>query len=228
MGRRSVRLLKSAVVMAVLGIAASVAFGSGVFLRLLYPIFHSDLIKAHADQHGLDPFLVAAVIRTESRFRENAVSSKGARGLMQIMPDTGRWASAQMGIEAYDDDMLLDPEVNIRIGAWYMSYLLSLFNHDEVIAIAAYNGGPANVEKWLDSGDWSGRIEDAGSIPFAETARYLSRVTSAYQVYCRAYGSHWPAGAGCRPGALAAMTLMRRVCGIINIEWKSSGGYMAP
>ncbi len=189
------RLIRMVVILAVLGMLASIAVGNPWVQRMLNPIQYQDLITVYSRRHDLDPFLVAAIMRVESRYQPDAVSSKGARGLMQLMPDTGRWAAGCLGIEGYSDDFLFEPEVNIRIGAWYLRQLLNQFEGNLTVALAAYNGGPSNVEKWLSGGRWSGSIDDLEQIPFGETARYVDRVSRAPRLYLRAYRSRWPGNA---------------------------------
>ncbi|HOB44469.1 MAG TPA: lytic transglycosylase domain-containing protein, partial [Bacillota bacterium] len=128
----------------------------------------------------------------ESGYRRDARSSKGACGLMQIMPETGEWAAGQLGLVGYSEDQLFDPDTNIMIGAWYFGHLLRIFHDEAVIALAAYNGGPSNVERWLSSGTWSGRVEEIGDIPYPETARYVERVLNMNRIYHKAYRSRWP------------------------------------
>ncbi|HON43088.1 MAG TPA: lytic transglycosylase domain-containing protein [Bacillota bacterium] len=189
------RLIRMVAILAVLGMLASIAVGNPWVQRMLNPIQYQDLITVYSRRHDLDPFLVAAIMRVESRYQPDAVSSKGARGLMQLMPDTGRWAAGCLGIEGYSDDFLFEPEVNIRIGAWYLRQLLNQFEGNLTVALAAYNGGPSNVEKWLSGGRWSGSIDDLEQIPFGETARYVDRVSRAHRLYLRAYRSRWPGNA---------------------------------
>jgi soluble lytic murein transglycosylase len=190
--KKLARLIRLAVILAVLSMLVSLVIGTPWVQRMLNPIHFADLTTVYSRRHDLDPFLVAAIMRVESRYQPDAVSSKGARGLMQLMPDTGRWAAGRLGIEGYSDDLLFDPEINIRIGAWYLRQLLNQFEGNLAVALAAYNGGPSNVERWLSGGDWSGSINDLGQIPFGETARYVDRVSRAYQLYRRAYNSRWP------------------------------------
>jgi soluble lytic murein transglycosylase len=190
------RLGRALVILALLGILMSFALQSPGVLRLMNPLDYVKPITVHADMNGIDPFLVAAIIRVESGYRHDARSSKGARGLMQIMPETGEWAARQLRIDGYSEDLLMEPDTNIMIGAWYYRYLLEAFNDEAVIALAAYNGGPSNVERWLSNGTWSGRTEDIGDIPYPETARYVQRVLNMYRIYHKAYRSQWPGHTG--------------------------------
>lgn len=192
MRRSGWQFVKIVAVVALWAAVLSVAYGSGRLRQLLYPIHYAGTISAAAREEGLDPFMVAAVIRTESRFRPAVESSKGARGLMQIMPDTGRWAAAQLKIEPYSDDLLKEPATNIRIGSWYLRRLIDQYRGDVVIALAAYNGGPSNVDRWLADGRWSGKLAELSSIPYAETAEYVRRVTQAHSAYVSAYGGRFP------------------------------------
>jgi len=193
--KKLARLIRLAVILAVLSMLVSLVIGTPWVQRMLNPIHFADLTTVYSRRHDLDPFLVAAIMRVESRYQPDAVSSKGARGLMQLMPDTGRWAAGCLGIEGYSDDFLFEPEVNIRIGAWYLRQLLNQFEGNLTVALAAYNGGPSNVEKWLSGGRWSGSIDDLEQIPFGETARYVDRVSRAHRLYLRAYRSRWPGNA---------------------------------
>lgn len=190
------RLGRAVVILALLGVLMSFALQSPRVLRLMNPLEYVEPITVYADINGIDPFLVAAIIRVESRYRNDARSSKGARGLMQIMPETGEWAARQLGFDGYSADRLFEPETNIMIGAWYYRYLLEAFHDEAAIALAAYNGGPSNVQRWLSAGTWSGRTEDIGDIPYHETARYVQRVLNMHRIYHKAYRSQWPGKTG--------------------------------
>lgn len=150
--------------------------------RLAYPA----QVRESAAEFGLDPYLVAAVIHCESGNRAGAVSPKGAVGLMQIMPDTGAWIAQKLSIANYDGAMLEDPSMNIRLGCWYLSYLLDRFGGVRSHALAAYNAGPGNLQKWLEDEAYSqdGMLVD---IPFSETSDYVERVERAYEKYKKLY-----------------------------------------
>lgn len=151
-------------------------------LHRLYPLKYEAALLSGAREFELDPNLVAAVIRTESRFRPTARSPQGARGLMQIMPETARWISGQMKIP-YDPAMLDDPAYNIRMGCWYLRNLHREFGGDRVLALAAYNAGRNNVQAWLKENRWTGEQATLEQIPFPETRLYVAQVLRSYQIY---------------------------------------------
>lgn len=147
--------------------------------RPFYPIRYRDELVRESRRNGLDPYLVAAIVRTESGWRPSAVSARGAIGLMQIMPETGRWAAQQIGLDGFTEQWLFDPEVNLRIGCWYLAELKREFNDDQVIVLAAYNAGRGNVRQWLNSRRWDGQPENVADIPFQETRAFIARVLAA-------------------------------------------------
>lgn len=159
----------------------------GWLQRRMYPLKYEELILRYASEYRLDPYLVCAVIWVESKFNEAATSHKGARGLMQVIPSTGRWAAEKLGIEGYSDDSLYDPAVNIRIGCWYLDRLRNHFKGNLDLALAAYNGGSGNVEKWLEDPRYNKDGEGLDDIPFKETRDFVARVWSAYDKYKQLY-----------------------------------------
>lgn len=110
---------------------------------------------------------------------------------MQLMPETARWAADLMGLKDFELEQLFDPEVNIAIGVWYLSNLREQFDGDMVLALAAYNGGRANVLRWLREEAWSGEVETVHDIPFPETRGYVQKVLNTYQWYRRVYRNAW-------------------------------------
>lgn len=154
--------------------------------RVAFPLRHLDAICTAAADHGVSPHLVAAVVREESRFRTEAVSPRGARGLMQLMPDTAEWVASEMGLDFVLED-LHDPAINVDMGTWYLSHLLDRF--DSVpLAVAAYNGGMARVSGWIRDGIWSGCPEEVDRIPAEETREFVRRVLNSHRVYRWLYG----------------------------------------
>lgn len=143
----------------------------------IYPLEHREEITASSAEYSLDKYLVCAVIYTESSFKDDAKSSAGAIGLMQIMPNTGNWAAEKMELQDYSESKLSDPGVNIAIGCWYLNYLNDMFGGDMRKVLAAYNAGPANVKEWSKSDD------SLSNIPYEETRQYLDRVLRYYEIY---------------------------------------------
>lgn len=159
--------------------------------KTLYPINYKEHIADYSKQYNIDPFLVAAIIRVESKFNKSALSPKGARGLMQIAPVTGRWAAGELGIQNYDESLLYDPEVNIKVGCWYINRLNTQFNNDLELVLAAYNGGSGNVVKWLNDNKYSDNGKSLKHIPFKETELYLKKVLKSYDIYIKLYNSDY-------------------------------------
>ena len=153
------------------------------FWRVFYPLPYKQEIVEVAVNSGVDPFLLAAVVKVESGFDPYACSEVGAVGLMQVMPSTASWAAQQMELVDYHEDLLYRPEVNLLIGSWYLSDLLEEFDGNMAAALAAYNAGRGNVGKWLRSGQWKGTKSDVDNIPFPETRIYIKSVLRNYEIY---------------------------------------------
>jgi len=158
-----------------IALALILIYATLVGLRVVYPIDHLPMLVHWSKEHAVDPALVGSVVRAESRYRTDAVSPVGAIGLMQIMPETGSWIAEQLGVDEFDPIRLVDPEINLRFGTWYLASLLARFGTPRV-ALAAYNAGPSRAEAWVEHPD------DI----FPETETYANRVLNAIPVY-RAY-----------------------------------------
>jgi soluble lytic murein transglycosylase len=156
-------------------------------VKVFYPIYHRDVIIKYSREYDIDPYLISAIIRVESKFYHKAQSHKGARGLMQISQITGDWAASELGIENYDRDMLFEPEINIMIGCWYLHMLKKEFGNNLETVIAAYNGGSGNVTRWLMDSKHSSDGKTLTSIPFRETREYVNRVVKDYRIYKKLY-----------------------------------------
>ena len=148
--------------------------------RFTHPLLYEETIRAAAAENGVEPALVAAVIRTESRFDEEVRSSWGAYGLMQILPETARFISERSGVSGD----YRDPETNIRIGTWYLGYLQDRYEGDERLALAAYNSGEGQTDDWISEGGF----DVARDIPFEETREYVEDVLEACDIYAELYG----------------------------------------
>ncbi len=138
---------------------------------LAYPIKYKSEVVSAAEKYDLSPALVLSIINVESGFDKNAVSKKGARGLMQLMPETAAAVSLKDG---FDPNALFDVETNLDCGCKYLRYLLGLFSFDE--AICAYNAGPTKVRSWLRTEKYSSDGITLKEIPFNETRDYLQKV----------------------------------------------------
>lgn len=152
-----------------------------------YPIHYKENIVKYSTVYDVDPLLIAAIIRAESKYYKDAESHKGARGLMQITPSTGEWAAQQIGIKDYHSDMLYKPEINIMMGCWYVSNLKKQFDNNINLVLAAYNGGSGNVSKWLQKVEYSVDGVNLHDIPFKETKNYVERVQNNYRIYNKLY-----------------------------------------
>jgi len=152
--------------------------------EIVYPLAYVDEIKKCAAEYDLDPARVAAVIYCESSFRPDAVSPVGARGLMQIMPETGGWIAEKLKEESYyTDEKLFEPELNIRYGCWYLNYLDDRYGGDLTKATAAYHAGGSRVDEWLTDSQYSEDGVTLAYIPFERTRAYVADVKVAYEHY---------------------------------------------
>lgn len=151
--------------------------------RVFYPLRYSEFIGKYSEKYNLNPYLVAAVINTESDFKPDAKSSKNAYGLMQITPSTAEWAAKEMKLEKFSTEMLMEPEFNIRMGCWYIDNLKKEFNSNMDLVLAAYNGGRGNVQKWLANSNHSKDGKNLSYIPFKETDKYVKKVKVNYNIY---------------------------------------------
>ncbi|MBA7533155.1 Cell division coordinator CpoB [subsurface metagenome] len=151
----------------------------------LYPLYYEDVIRERALEYEIDPLLVLAMIREESRFNPWNESVAGARGLMQIIFSTGEWIAQKLNVEDFNDEMLFDPEVNIDLGCWYIDYLKERFSNDSVLVISGYNAGPGTTSKWLKQYDRSDLDNFVENVPYSETREHIKKVIKSYQMYKR-------------------------------------------
>ena len=155
--------------------------------RLLYPVKYIDFVRHYSQKYDIDPYLVMAIIKTESSFKPDAVSPKNARGLMQISERTGRWGAERLKLDNYSNESLFSPEINIFIGCWYLSVLYGEFGNNDELVLAAYNGGSGNVTQWLKDPDLSPDGKSLDKIPFKETEQYLKKVKNSHKIYKKLY-----------------------------------------
>ncbi len=167
------------------------------YARMWYPLAYEDAINRDARRNDLDPALVAAVVWRESDYDPAARSSRGAEGLMQVLPSTARYIESQPDPPPGRALDIRDPEVNVSFGSWYLRYLIDRHGGSVPQALAAYNGGPGNLRSWKAEALAKGtefRIPD--DIPFEETRNYVTDVIDAWAVYREAYGDRLGPAAG--------------------------------
>ncbi|MDR0821859.1 MAG: lytic transglycosylase domain-containing protein [Oscillospiraceae bacterium] len=151
-----------------------------------YPMYYKEFVAKYSRQYSLDEYFVYAVIRTESGFDPTAVSSVGARGLMQIMSDTFDWVKFRLDDDETDFGLMFDPETNIKYGCYLLSYNLDKFGSEEAAA-AAYHAGVGSVSAWLEDERYSKDGSSLDKIPMPDTAHYVDKVAKAYNKYLEIY-----------------------------------------
>ncbi|HEX6206337.1 MAG TPA: lytic transglycosylase domain-containing protein [Solirubrobacterales bacterium] len=180
------RLVALGATAALLGVLVGALVASGAFdhalQELTLPLRHEDVIRQQADEKGVDAALIAAVIYSESKFRDQT-SSAGARGLMQITPEAADTIARNSEATSFELKDLGDPEINIRYGTFLLAELLERYDGDEAAALAAYNAGPGNADQW------GGSELTVEAIPFPETRAYVEEVLEKRDEYRQEYAS---------------------------------------
>ena len=179
------KLFKFILILAVLAVLFRLG---GEIPKKLYPMPYKDTVSQYAQEYDVDEFLVYSVMKAESGFQEDAQSHKDAFGLMQMTLETAQWAGAKVGVSIQDQQDILDPETNIQLGTWFLSYLLKQYDGDLTKALCAYNAGSGNVAKWLEEVEHSSDGVTLQNIPFEETKKYVEKVYRYYERYQQLYG----------------------------------------
>jgi soluble lytic murein transglycosylase len=182
------------IIVVILLIAAiSAIFGRIAFDRMHrqwllsnHPLEFTEFVERSAAEYNLDPLLIYAIIKTESSFRHDAVSSAGARGLMQIMEETFDWLCFRLGEEREYSEMF-DPETNIRYGSYLINFLLERYDYVLNTAIAAYHAGLGDVGRWLEDSEFSDDGRTLKYIPIPATRHYVNKINDAYDTYKMLY-----------------------------------------
>jgi soluble lytic murein transglycosylase len=176
----------AAVVLTALLLALVVSEVDRAVRGLGLPLSQASVIRQQAAAKHLDPALIAAVIYAESKF-DPRPSSAGAQGLMQILPATAYFIAHLSGGSRFTASDLATPSINVAYGSYYLRYLLDHYSGNEMLALAAYNGGLANVDSWVAHADAAGTTLTLAGIPFGETRAYVQRVLAAQQAYRATY-----------------------------------------
>jgi soluble lytic murein transglycosylase len=185
--RRRIAAIVGAAVVAGLMLALAFPGFHHAVREIALPLRHEDIIRQQARDKGLDPALIAAVIYAESHFRDGQTSRAGAQGLMQITPATARMIARKSGGVAFTVEDLGTPQVNIAYGSWYLRYLMQRYAGNETFALAAYNGGEGNVDRWIAAAEQRDEALTIAAIPFSETRTYVQRVQRAKRQYRSSY-----------------------------------------
>jgi soluble lytic murein transglycosylase len=159
------------------------------FWKLAYPMPYREDLERNAKARGLDPFLVAGLIRQESEFDPQAISRAKAQGLMQVMPATGREISRKLGVKPFTTKRLLDPKISLQFGTYHFKSWLDSLNGDVEVTLAAYNAGKSRAERWVSASKWRETAEFVETIPFTETREYVQAVIRNADLYRRLYGN---------------------------------------
>lgn len=155
--------------------------------KQIYKQEYSEYVNKYAEENEIDPMWIYAIIKVESNFNSNATSGSGAKGLMQLMDNTASDIAKELNIQNFEANMLYNPEINIKIGVKYFKSLLSKYNENYYLAIAAYNGGIGNVDNWISKGIISPDASDIENIPYKETNMYVRKTVNAHKAYVELY-----------------------------------------
>lgn len=145
-------------------------------------------INKYSQEYKVDKNIIAAIVKIESDFTPEAISQANARGLMQIIPDTGKWVANKLG-EEFNLDKLLNPEVNIKYGTYYLSWLIDYYENNLDYAVMAYNAGFGNVDTWIKEGLVKNKNYD--NIPFEETKNYINKFNRIYNSNKKIFNSYY-------------------------------------
>ena len=155
--------------------------------KRMYPIKYRSSVEKYSEINNLDKYLVYAIIKTESGFNPSATSKANARGLMQLKDETAEDAARMMKIDVNIPRDLYDPDTNIKLGCYYLNWLINRYDGEIEMAIIAYNGGIGNVQNWLHSDTITSGENGIEGIPFSETQNYVKTVMSSYNAYLDIY-----------------------------------------
>lgn len=185
--RRTLLAIFASALIVLIALGAWALFGRDRIDFSRYPMTYAPEIRAAAAEFSLDPAYVASVVLAESSFDAEAVSSAGAIGLMQIMPDTGEWIAGKLEDEPFDVQRLYQPEVNLRYGCWYLRFLLDRYDEDMYTASTAYHQGQGRVDQWLEDPQYSQDGRTLTAISSAVTDTYVNRIMESYANYQELY-----------------------------------------
>lgn len=180
-------LFFSIVIVIMLVLLFAVLKVQNIILKQIYPIKYSEYVYQYAEEYEVDPLLVFAIIKAESNFNPNVVSSSEAIGLMQLMDATAEEIARKMDVDFTKKSSLYNPELNIRFGTKYFSDLLKEYNQNMMLALTAYNAGKGNLKRWIEQGTIKSDGSDIENIPYKETNIYVRKIMRDYKIYKELY-----------------------------------------
>ena len=187
----SKRMTKIAIIIILVVLVLILLFGvfkvQNVVLKQIYPTKYSEYVYLYAKEYEVDPLLVFAIIKAESNFDKDVVSSSQAIGLMQLMEATAEELARKLDIPFTDKSLLYNPELNIRLGTKYFSDLLKEYKQNTLMALTAYNAGKGNLKRWIDQGTLKEDGSDIENIPYKETNNYVRKIVRDYKIYQELY-----------------------------------------
>lgn len=183
--RKNKSLIPLIALLLVLTLAIVSYFGYLSVSKTLYPLKFEEFVENYTEEYNLEKSFIYAVIKNESDFNPNAVSSADARGLMQLLPESFEWLQTKTG-EKHSEDMLFEPEISIKYGCLLYRMLIDMFGSKET-AVAAYHAGLGNVAKWLKNEEYSDDGIHLKKIPFATTEAYVKKVMKTEKIYNKLY-----------------------------------------
>lgn len=155
------------------------------FLRKIYKIDYKEYVEKYSEEYEVDKYLVYSIIKAESNFKEDSISNKGAKGLMQLMPSTAEEIAKKIEIQV-DENNILNPQININLGTKYISNLIIKYKNIG-LALAAYNAGSGNVDNWVEKGILDSNGTNLEEIPYVETNNYVRKILRDYNIYKAIY-----------------------------------------
>ena len=174
------------ILMAILFVLLVILLNFKNIQKLIYRQDYSEYVEKYAKEYNVDPLLIYSIIKAESNFDDEAVSGKGATGLMQLMDNTAKEIATNESLEYVSNESLFDPETNIKLGVKYFADLIAIFKN-EAVALAAYNAGMGTVQGWIDKGTIKADGSDIENIPYNETNMYVRKILNDYGIYCSLY-----------------------------------------
>lgn len=185
------KIMKIIIILIIIILASIALFGvlriQDIVLKKIYPTKYAEYVYKYAKEYNVDPILVFAIIKAESNFNPNVVSSSNAMGLMQVMEPTAEEIARKLEINFIEGKSLYNPELNIQLGTKYFSNLMKEYNNNYLLALTAYNAGIGNVKRWIEQGIIKEDGSDIENIPFKETNNYVRKIIRDYKIYRELY-----------------------------------------